>query len=222
MSPTDSAIGQATPTNSANPFAAMSFVIRQHLSGVRTAVLVIVEAVSNDGGVEPVGTVDVRPLVKKVDGIGNTVGCGTVFSLPYLRLQGGVNAVILDPQVGDIGLAVVADRDGSAVVATKAEAPPGSSRRFSLSDGLYLGGFLNGTPQQYLRFSSDGVEVLSPSKVTIKAPQIELDGAVHVTGAQTNDSTIDASGDVTGQGTSLHTHTHSGVTSGGGTSGPPV
>lgn len=222
MSATDSAVGQATPTHAASDLNAISFLIAQQLASTRTALLVKVLAVTNDGGVTPVGTVNVQPLVKKVDGLGNTYSYGTVFALPYLRLQGGNDAVILDPKVGDIGLAIVADRDISAVKATKAEAAPGSSRKFSLSDGLYLGGFLNGTPVQFVQFNADGITVKSPTKITVQAPEIELDGAVHVTGAQTNDSTIDASGDVTGAGTSLHTHKHGGVQTGGGQTGTPV
>src|SRR5690242_10761672 len=99
MSPTKSFVGKATPSDAANPFAAMSFVIRQHLAGVRTAMLVVVKAVSNDGDLSPVGTVDVQPLVSKVDGEGNIVVAGTVFALPYLRIQGGTNAIIIDPKV---------------------------------------------------------------------------------------------------------------------------
>ena len=221
MSPTDAFVGQATPTDSASELSALSFVIRQHLAGVRTAMLVIVKAVTNNGGLTPVGTVDVQPLVHQVDGIGNIVEHGTVYGMPYMRIQGGTNAVIMDPQVGDIGLAIMADRDISAVKATKASAAPASSRKFSFSDGLYLGGFLNGTPQQYVQFNAGGITVVSPTAIDIKAPTITLDGAVHVTGAQTNDSTIVAQGDVKGQGTSLHTHLTTGVTAGSGVSGVP-
>lgn len=205
-----------------NSYGAMLFLIQQVLAKVRTATIVKVIAVSNDGGVTPVGTVDVQPLVQQVDGVGTVTDLQPVFDVPYLRMQGGTNAVILDPQVGDLGIAVFGDRDLSVVTATKAKGAPGSARKHHLSDAMYLGGLLNGTPVQFVQFNAEGVTVKSPTKVTVQAPQIELDGAVHVTGAQTNDSTIDASGDVTGQGTSLHTHVHSGVQGGSSNSGPPV
>lgn len=222
MSPTDGFTGQATPSSAADPFSAMSFVIRQYLAGVRTAMLVQVKKVTNDGGVTPVGKVDVQPLVHQVDGNGEIVAHGTVYGISYMRLQGGANAVILDPQVGDIGLAVMADRDISAVVSSKSAAAPGSTRRNSFSDGLYLGGFLNGTPTQYVQFNADGISLVSPTKVYIKAPSNEIDGPLHVTGIVTTDQSITATGEVTGNGIHLSTHEHSGVQTGSGTSGPPV
>ncbi|HEV2540188.1 MAG TPA: Gp138 family membrane-puncturing spike protein [Frateuria sp.] len=211
-----------------NPKASAEFVIRRMLGRVRTATLVKVLAVSNAGGVEPVGTMDVQPLVNQTDGEGNVTPLPVLYGLPYMRIQGGTNAVILDPQIGDIGVAVFADRDLSAVIATKAQGVPGSLRRHSLSDGLYLGGMLNGTPQQYVQFTTSGITVLSPQTVTIQAPNVKVQGNLEVTGttqldqAVTANSTITASGEVKGNGIALSTHKHSGVSTGGGTSGPPT
>jgi hypothetical protein len=228
MSPTDPVVGRATPTDAASAFAAMTFVIRQHLSGRHVSMLVQVKAVTNDGGVTAVGTVDVQPLVSMVDGLGNATPPGTIYGMPYLRIQGGTNAIIIDPQVGDIGLAVVADRDISAVKQNKVLSTPSSSRQNSFSDGLYLGGFLNGVPQQYIQFQASGITVLSPNLVTIQAPNVTVQGNMKVTGttelqgAVTADSTITASGEVQGNGIKLSTHVHGGVQTGGGNSGPPV
>jgi len=220
----------------ANQTTRMTFMVRRYMDSVRIATIVKVLAVSNSGGVSPVGTVDIQPLVQQTDGAGNVVALPPVYGVPYMRVQGGTNAVIIDPQIGDLGIALFGDRDLSTVVATKDMGPPGSARRNSLADALYIGGLLNGTPVQFVQFTADGITVKSPTKITIEAPSIQanattqfkvvspdiqLDGAVHVTGAQTNDSTIDATDDVTGNGTSLHTHKHTGVTTGGGVSGPP-
>jgi phage baseplate assembly protein V len=217
-------------------YTALAFLIRQQLGKVRTATIVQVLAVSNDGGVSPVGTVDVQPLVHQTDGAGNITALPPVYGVPYVRVQGGTNAVILDPQAGDLGIALFGDRDLSTVVATKDAAAPGSNRRNSLADALYIGGLLNGTPVQYVRFSAEGIELVSPTKVHIQAPSIQADastqfivtspdiqlhGAVHITGAQTNDGAITAQGEVTGNGKQLSTHKHTGVTTGGGVSGPP-
>lgn len=194
----------------------------------RIATLVKVIAVRNAGGVEPVGTVDVQPLVNQTDGAGNITALPPVYGMPYVRVQGGSSAIILDPQVGDIGIAVIADRDLSAVIATKAQAAPGSRRRNNMADGLYVGGVLNGTPQQYVQFTNSGITVLSPQTVTIQAPNVKVQGNLEVTGttkldqAVTADSTITASGEVTGNGIALSTHKHTGVSTGGGTSGPPT
>lgn len=218
----------------ASRFDVLRFFFRRQQAGIRIATIVQVLAVTNSGAVSAVGFVDVQPLVQQIDGAGNTVNLPPVYNVPYLRIQGGTNAVILDPQVGDLGICLFADRDISAVKSTKAMAAPGSNRSSNLSDGLYLGGILNGVPQQYVQFNSSGITVLSPNFVTVKAPNMKLDGVVevtgattfdstvHVKGAQTNDTTITATGEVQGNGVKLSTHLTSGVTTGSSNSGPPV
>lgn len=209
--------------SAASEYSAIEFIIRQALSRVRTATMVKVLAVTNSGGLSPVGTVDVQPLVQQVDGQGKVVNMPPLYGLPYLRIQGGANAIVIDPEVGDIGLACFADRDQSAAMATKDMAPPGSMRRHSLADGFFVGGFLNAAPTQFIQFNSTGITVHSPHKVIVTAPEIDytadnkinltapnikLDGAVEVTGAQTNDSTITASGEVKSGSIGLQAHHH--------------
>lgn len=194
----------------ASEFNQLDFIVRSILSGIATTTLVQVKSVTNDGGVEPVGLVDVQPMVAQLDGYGQATPHGVIYGIPYFRLQGGMNAIIIDPKIGDIGLCVFASHDISSVKANKAPANPGSYRRFAMSDGLYIGGVLNGTPAQYMRFDSDGnIELKPAEKVTVL-------GDVDVTG------TVTAAVDVIGGGKSLKTHTHGGVQTGGGTTGPPV
>lgn len=173
--------GQRRPNTDSSKFSTLSFVIRQYLAGARTAMPVIVRGVRNTGGVEPVGTVDVEPLVSQLDGAGKIVSHGIIYDLPYLRMQGGVNAIILDPEVGDIGLAVVSDRDVSKVKTTRQPAAPGSNRRNHFSDGFYFGGFLNGNPAQYIRFSSEGIDLVSPTAINLKAPKINETASESIT-----------------------------------------
>ena len=207
--------GQADLASIASEYGALSFLVSQIINMRSTVQLVRVQAVTNAGGMAAAGTVDVLPLVNQLDGQRNTVPHGTVFGLPYVRLQGGANAVILDPQVGDIGIAVIADRDISAVKASKAQANPGSMRRGSFADGLYIGGVLNGAPAQVVRFAADGIHVTSPTAVHITAPSIASAGDWQHTG------TITASVDVIAGGVSGKMHTHGGVSSGGAnTAGP--
>lgn len=208
--------GAQTEQSGATPFNAMNFLVTQILNGRNHATLVQVKAVTNAGGVAPVGFVDVLPLVNQLDGDRNAVPHGIVNSLPYFRMQGGTNAIILDPQVGDIGLAVFADRDLSSVKASKAQANPGSMRRADFADGLYVGGFLNGVPVQYVQFTPGGINVVSPTAVTITAP------AINSTGAWVHTGTIVSSGDVVAGGKSLISHVHSGVMPGASNTGAPV
>lgn len=162
--------GSMTPASTAGEYNQLSFLIRSILGKANFSTLVQVVSCSNSGGVSPVGTVDVQPLVDQVDGLGNAVPHGVVFGLPYARIQGGTNAIIMDPQPGDIGIAIFADRDISGVKSKKARNVPTSGRRNSMSDGIYIGGTLNGTPSQYVQFNASGITIDSPTAAIINAP----------------------------------------------------
>jgi len=200
--------GLAKPTTQWGEFNNIAFLVQQSLLKVQTATLVRIESCTNNGGLEPVGFVDVTPLVNQIDGKGNATPHVTIYNVPYLRIQGGANAIIIDPQAGDVGVCIFASRDITKVKSTRKQANPGSWRQYSFSDGLYLGGMLNGTPSQYIQFNNSGV--------TITAPLVTINGNVQVNGA------IVATGNVTGQGTSLHTHKHGDTTPGNGRTGVPV
>lgn len=227
------------PETTADDYHTLTFVIQQLLSRVATVALVKVVTCTNSGGVAPYGFVDVLPLVNQIAADNQSVPHGTIYRLPYARLQGGVNAVILDPEPNDIGLAAFCSRDISAVKADpaaaiananagKGGAPPGSARQFDMADGLYLGGFLNGVPVQYVQFNEDGITVLSPTRVRVEAPTIELVGEVLQSGGNVTmaadlqvDGTVHANVDVVADDISGKSHTHGGVQAGGSNTAPP-
>ena len=217
--------GQIRPQNTWGEFNNVSFAIQQAIGKLQTATLVRVESCTNSGGLSPVGFVDVTPLVNQLDGSGNPTPHVTIFNVPYLRVQGGANGVIIDPQQGDVGVAVFASRDISKIKSTKKQGNPGSFRQYSFSDGMYLGGMLNGTPTQYVQFNASGITIHSPEKITLSAPVIQMDASASITFTTplfTVNGTMVVTGDVTAQGTSVHTHVHSGVTTGGSDTGVPV
>lgn len=209
---TDGGYGWMDPGDVSHPYNAASFHIWQVLSRVRTGTIVKVIAVHVEAGVSPVGTVDVQPLIQMVNGNLVATSHGTIFGLPYFRLQGGSNAIIIDPAPDDIGIAQISDRDISNVKSAKAEAPPGSQRKFDLADGIYIGGILNGAPTQYLRFTADGIswvdalgnQIISSSTgidLTPKSGQpVTVHGDQVVTGGSTIDgnATIDGSAHIVG------------------------
>lgn len=170
-----------------------------------TATVVKVDAVQ-PGGTGAVGFLDATDLVQQLDGSNQGIPNVSMRSLPYFRLQGGANAVIIDPKPGDLGIAIFARRDISTVKKTKAERPPPSLRAHDVSDGLYIGGILNGAPSQYLRFLDSGIEMVSAGNVTITSP-----GAVAI-----NSATLTHNGINIGD-----THTHPGVQPGSGSTGTP-
>lgn len=163
-----------------SPLNAMDFVVRQVLGTMATATVVLVKAV--DAAAE---TVDVQPLVHQIDGHRNVVPHGIIHGLPYVRLQGGSCAVIIDPRPGNIGLAVFASSDISTAQANKAPSPPGSLRRFNWSDGVYIGGLLNGELTDFIRFPpGGGVEMIGTGQVTMKGDTVTIDAeTVSTTGA---------------------------------------
>jgi hypothetical protein len=183
--------GQKKPNTAGSEYNALQFVIQQALrQQVHTAIPCRVQAV--DGLF-----VDVLPLVSSVDGYGESVEPTTIFHLPVFRYQAGVAAVVLDPVVGDIGLAVFAQADSSNVtVGTETPQQPGSFRRYSMSDGFFLIGFHNQSPSVYIEVTQEGV-------VNIQA------------------DTVNISGDAVIGGISFLNHVHGGVQSGGSTTSVP-
>lgn len=235
--------GSQQPENTSGDYNAMAFVIRSILAERNHVALVKVVHVDATGGLALAGTVDVQPLVNQLDGQGNAIPHGVVNGLPYTRMQGGLNAFIMDPQVGDIGLVLFCDRDISSVQATRNFANPASARRSDMADGVYLGGLLNAIPNQYVMFTSAGIKIVSPTLVDIEAPEIDLiapvikmnastsvtittptftvNGASQFNGNATSTGTLTGQTDVIGGGKSLKSHVHTGVASGTSTSGPP-
>lgn len=207
--------GGLTPWSVWGRYNNINFAIQQAIGRMQTATLVRIESCTNDGDLSPVGFVDVTPLVNQIDANGNPTPHVTIYNLPYLRMQGGTNAIILDPVVGDIGVAVFASRDISKVKTTQGQANPGSFRQYDFADGLYLGGMLNAVPEQYIRFNSEGVEIVSPNKITLNAPDIALIGDVTIS------QSLTVTDDVIGEGISLHNHEHTSGTAGSPTS-PPI
>lgn len=151
----------------------LRFIIQQQMMSLQTSLPVEVVAVRNTG-LNPVGQVDIRILVDIITGNDETVSHGIIPNVPYFRLQGGANAVIIDPEVGDIGMANFSSRDISAVKNARKQAPPGSRRAYDFSDAMYSGGFLNGTPTQFIQFTAGGIIIHSPTKITQNAPELEF------------------------------------------------
>lgn len=241
--------GQQDFTTDASQYNATDFQMQQALRKINTAEPVRVVSVQ-PGAVGPVGMVSVQPLVNLVTGTGDGMAQSTLYQLPYLRIQGGENAVIVDPKPGDMGLAVYAMRDTEGVKANRDGNPanPGSARTYSKGDGFYLGGFLNGQPKRYVMVDDTGITLddgqggkleLKGGKLTITAPAgIESTSPteVHNTPALTMggdaavatmnadmqiNGTVTSTGDQVAGSISQMQHTHTGVQTGSGNTGKP-
>lgn len=204
--------GQQKPSSTWGEFNNIAFMVQQAIGKLQTATLVKIEKCTNSGGLSPVGFVDVTPLVNQLDAAGNPTPHVTIFNVPYFRLQGGKNAIIIDPEPGDIGVAVFASRDLTKVKATRGAANPGSFRQYSFADGLYLGGMLNAVPEQYVQFAPAGIRIHSPVKIKLDAPDILLEAQTVEINAST--STTITTPTFTVNGVTIHNGdtTHNGFT----------
>lgn len=208
---TEGYAGQQKVTSDGSEGAALAFVVNQVVNKLATTALVKITGVKNAGELAPVGYVDVLPLVNQIDGQGKATPHGIINNLPYFRMQGGHDAFIMDPKVGDIGIAVFCSRDISTVKKSRGQDNPGSRRRYDWSDGLYIGGVLNGTPTQYVQFIGDDIKitargnivVTAPLKVTIVTPTVEIQGSLIATGSIT-------AGQGTGDQVTVQHHKHAG------------
>jgi hypothetical protein len=215
--------GNADPTTLGDHFNALTFIAKQVLAGAWTITLAQVKSVTNAGEIKDTGTVSLQPLVNQVDGQGNATPHGSIANAIYFRYGGKDGAIICDPAVGDIGIMLSASRDISSVKANKAQANPGSSRRFDPADAIYLGAVLSAAPNQYITFTSTGLKIADKNGNAIEFKQggifvtgnivvqgnLQLSGNIQSEDGSTYAGTIRTTGDVVaGSDISLQGHHH--------------
>lgn len=211
------AYGQASSVADASGYNSLDFIIRSTLAGMQTISVVKVVAV-HGGGVAPTGTVDVQVLINLITGNGTAVPHDTIYGVPFTRMQGGSNAIICDPVIGDVGMVAFASRDITSVKNARGQANPSSKRTFDWADAIYVAGMLNGTPAQYILFGVSGVEIVSPTALTVTAPVVTVNAS---TSATVTSPAITLGPATSIDGVQFLTHTHTGGTIGGST-GPVI
>lgn len=192
---------------------AVNSAIDARLAALGTNTLVQVIAVHAGNGIT--GTVDVQPMVHQQDSDGNTTAHGTIYGVPYLRVQGGTCALIIDPVAGDIGYIIISGRDQTNAVANRTPSAPGSFRRHSMADCVYVGAFLGDDPEHYVKVTTAGVSIVTTGTATVQASSMEIKCDLKV------DGTITATGDVKAGDISVEQHIHGGVQSGSSTTTAP-
>ena len=126
-------------------------------------------------GVNIVGFVDIQLMIEQTNGQKKGNETAIVCNVPYVRIQGGTNAVIIDPEINDLGVAIFSSRDITNFKEARRQTPPATWRKFSISDAIYIGGIRNQKPVQYIHFRNDGIEVYSPKRVHITTPTVLID-----------------------------------------------
>jgi hypothetical protein len=153
-------LGSRTPGDVNGFLNAVAFIARQVVEKGWSTMPVKVLAVHGGGAAAGPPTVDVLPLVNQINGFGQPTPHGTIYKLPTARTQSGLAAIVCDPSVGDIGVAVFASHDITAVVATGNISNPGSRRRFDPSDGIYVITIIGAAPSDCaVILDNTGVEV---------------------------------------------------------------
>lgn len=149
-------------------------------------------------GAAPNLVVDVLPLVAEVRSSDRTIIQGSqIYNIPVWRLQRGSSAIIMNPVAGDIGLIAVCDVDISVARAARKESVPGSNRKHSQSDAIYLGGLLNGQPTQFIEFADDALNITSPNPVNITCSKANITAP---DGVEMQTPLLHVSGDITADG----------------------
>ena len=167
----------ARPEQAVGGAAQDKFIIQQLISNIQTMIPVEVTSVSvPTDTLAPIGRCSVKILVQQIDGNNNVYSGGTVINVPYLRVQGGKNAVVLDPVVGDVGLCGFCERDISMVKRTGAEAAPNTRRQYSLNDAVYMFTMMSGVPEQYVHFKDNGIDIKSTGDININGLIIKPSG----------------------------------------------
>lgn len=154
---------------------------------VSTSIPVRVDAVERGGEGGAALYVDVTPMVTQTDAEGNSIPPVTIPHLPYFRYQHGTAAVICDPKVGDLGLAVFAQQDCSRLTGDTTPQAPGTFRCFDMSDGFYVGGFWGQVPKTFIHIEDEGtIHVVAPKSYHLESPKVIVDCDTAQVNAQTS------------------------------------
>ena len=129
-------------------------------------------------------TLNVKPLVLKLDGEKKPIPATEYTELPIMQTQGGTGAFVIEYNVGDIVLVGFCDRDTQSVVRSKKESAPSTYTPFPLSSGLVLGAVLFANAQVYLKVT-DKVYCVGNFDVSLNANiqgNLKVGGDVTTTG----------------------------------------
>ena len=194
----------ARPEQTVPGAAQDKYIIESLISNIHTMIPVKILSVTvPTDALAPIGRCEVQPLVQQIDGSNNTYDLGKIINVPYLRVQGGSNAIVIDPQVGDVGLCGFCERDISIVKRTGALSAPDNRRRYDINSAVYMFTMMSGIPTQYIHFKSSGIDIKTTGDLNINGLIIKADGTL-----------------ITKDGDTVDKHSHGGIQSGGSNTSP--
>ena len=180
------------------------YIINNLIANIHTMMPVKILSVTvPPDSLAPIGRCEVLPLVQQIDGSNNVYPMGKIINVPYLRVQGGKNAIVIDPQVGDVGLCGFCERDISIVKRTGELSAPDTRRKYDINSAVYMFTMMSGTPTQYIHFLENGINIKTTGDLNINGLIIKADGTL-----------------ITKDGDTVDKHNHGGVQSGGSNTSP--
>ena len=180
------------------------YIINNLIANIHTMMPVKILSVTvPPDSLAPIGRCEVLPLVQQIDGSNNVYPMGKIVNLPYLRVQGGSNAIVIDPQVGDVGLCGFCERDISIVKRTGELSAPDTRRKYDINSAVYMFTMMSGTPTQYIHLLENGINIKTTGDLNINGLIIKADGTL-----------------ITKDGDTVDKHNHGGVQSGGSNTSP--
>jgi len=163
-----------TTSDLIDDYNSLIYIINSEIKKINTADLVKVIAVNENN------TIDVQPLLGNISANGSMNGTSPIYNIRYFQWRFGLNKIKAVPAVGDIGLLVCCKRDISNVE----NGNVGSFRRFSMADGIYIGGIegLNpNPPNQIIEFSENALNITSSGTITVTAPTVNVNATTSAT-----------------------------------------
>lgn len=137
------------------------------------------------GGLDIVGNVDVVIATNLMTGNRKPVEHTVIYGVPYLRMQGGTDAMILDPKPGDTGFCGFCSREIAGFTKTRKAYSPRTKRKFNFADAVYLFGYSGVKPENYIMLK-DGNITMKAKTITIDAGTCNINADTHFNGALTS------------------------------------
>ena len=157
----------AEPIDFLDSYNSLIFVINSEIKKLNTMEIVKVVSVNKDENDNFNGTINVIPIVKRVDSEGVAVEESIIYEVKCFSWQYGDCKINAIPKENDIGLIVVSKRDITAIESGRVA----SNREFCLGDGVYFGGIegFNQTPKNIIDFNQNGITITTEKDLTVNA-----------------------------------------------------
>ncbi len=198
--------GNRIHSSSNTQYNALDFLIKNTMhSMLNTAlpvkVVEVIEEMALDGGSKTL-YLSLLPLILQYDAYGKVLENQIIYKVPCFSLQSGKAAILMKPEVNDIGIAIFAQQDISQL--SNIPKKPASYRSFSFADAIYIGsiqGMGTTEPEIFIKFLQEGeIEIEAKESVRIKSAKVEivaddilLEGNVRVEGDMILEGSLEVS-----------------------------